>query len=122
MANVLGFFQFLIALIRDTSLTEWLLIGMLTFGLFVLYHAQNADDDFDLRHLIVDPSTNKVVLEKFAMFVALLFSSWGFVALTVKGMLSEWYFIGYMAAWAATRTFTGYIQAKKAPPPNEPPK
>lgn len=109
------------SLLRAMGLIEWLLLGMLTFALYVLYHAQNENDEFDLRHLVVDPSTNKVILEKFAMFGAFIFSSWGFVALTVKGTLSEWYFIGYMAAWAATRSFTGWVASKKGTP-NEPPK
>lgn len=118
MKDVLAY---VVALFKQLGPIEWLLVFMLAMALYMLHRAQSEDDDFDLRHLVSDPGTGKIVLEKFTMFGAFVFSSWGFVALTMKGVLSEWYFIGYMAAWAATRSFTGWVQSKKATS-NEPPK
>jgi hypothetical protein len=99
---------------------EWLLIIMLLCFMYVLYRAQMADDNFDLRHLVADPSTDKLVLEKFCLFGAFIISSWGFVALIWKNAITEWYFIGYMASWAASRSFSGWLRYKGTG--HEPPK
>lgn len=112
----------LVKLLSTLGWLEWLLIGMLAFALFVIFYAHRDDaSSFNLEHLVVDPSTGSIVLEKFTMFGAFIISSWGFVALIVKGAMTEWYFIGYMAAWAATRGFTGWFSSKKAQSNASPP-
>ena len=101
---------------------EWLLMLMIFLGVFLLWRAhRNKDSAIDLELLFVDPVTKALSLEKFTMFWAFIFSWWGCVALVVKGILSEWYFIGFMGAWAATRGFFSWLELRKGnnnvPPP-----
>lgn len=102
-----------IGLLKQIGPLEWLLIFMLSFGLWVMWRGHAGDSPMNARHLVVDPATGHIVLEKFVMLGAFLISSWGFVALVYHKQLSEWYFIGYMAAWAATRSFTSWMRTKK---------
>jgi len=90
-----------------------LLLGVMMFaGAWVLYQAHKGPSNFNLRHLIADPVTDKVVLEKAASLGAFLVSSWGFIALIHYKLMSEWYFVGYMVAWAGARPLTMYMAKK----------
>ena len=72
---------------------------------YLLYRAQTKEDKFDLRDLIVEKETGRVSLSRFGQFVALLVSTWGFVALTLHDKLTEWYYASYMMIWAAAEGF-----------------
>lgn len=71
------------------------------------------DNKFDLLDLVSD-GQGKLSLFKTGQLVALLVSTWGFVALTRAGLLSEWYFAGYMLAWAGANIAKLAIDANKA--------
>lgn len=91
---------------------ELLLGVMMLAGAWVIRQAHNGPSNFNLRHLIADPVTDKVVLEKAASLGAFLVSSWGFIALIHYKLMSEWYFVGYMVAWAGARPLTLYAAKK----------
>lgn len=82
---------------------------------WILYRLQKRDDQFDLKHLLVDSNTNRVSLQKTGQLVALLFSSWAFVYETRSGRLTEWLFIGYMVAWSGANLASKYIDSKATP-------
>jgi hypothetical protein len=94
---------------------EFLLLLFLASVTFILWQAnRSSTSKIDLDDLFVDPVTGKLVLEKFILLGAFVFSSWGLIALITKGVLSEWYFVGYMAAWVASRGTYMWLTSKGA--------
>ena len=78
-------------------------------------------NQIDIKDLIcTDGRLNE---HKFMRFTAFVVSTWGFVYLIVDQRFSEWYFAGYMAAWAGNALFEKWIENKKASsgPTNPPP-
>lgn len=66
---------------------------------------------FDIADLMTD-AAGKVSLFKTGQLIALLASTWGFVVLTRAEKLTEWYFAGYMLAWAGANIAKVAIDAK----------
>jgi hypothetical protein len=96
--------------------TAVLIIGTLVVLVSAWLWQRRTDNKFDLLDLISD-ETGKLSLSKTGQFVALLVSTWGFVALTRAGNLTEWYFMAYMAAWAGANIARQVIESKtKAAP------
>lgn len=87
------------------DLMTLVLIVVIIVLIYLLYSAQKKPDKFDLRDLIVEKETGRVSLSRFGQFVALLVSTWGFVALTLHDKLTEWYYASYMMIWAAAEGF-----------------
>lgn len=105
--------KWFITILNSIGPIEFLLGVLMFFCLYVFVQGhKDPSTAFNARHLIADPITEKVVLEKFLMLGAFLISSWGFVALVYYKLLTEWYFIGYMAAWASTRGIALLISKK----------
>jgi len=72
---------------------------------------RNPDVKFDLIDLISD--NGKLSLFRTGQLVALLTSTWGFIALTRAGTLTEIYFLTYMAAWAGANIASKALDARK---------
>ena len=51
---------------------------------------------------------------KLSHIVALILSSWAFIHLTLKGTLSEWYFLTYMSVWVLQRSYSKWIDMKSS--------
>ncbi len=81
-------------------------------GAYVLWRLQHSREGFDLADLIIDKYSGRVSLGKFGQLIALMVSTWGFVHLTVSEKLTEFYFIGYMAAWAGAHVASMAVKAK----------
>ena len=47
---------------------------------------------------------------------AFVVSSWGFVYMTSADKMTEWYFLGYMAAWVSNALFSSYLASKDTKP------
>lgn len=60
---------------------------------------QNSQSTIDLADLVT--IGGRLNERKVTRFGAWIVSTWGFVYLIVTGKLTEWYFVGYMAAWVA---------------------
>lgn len=88
------------------SISCWILI-------FLLIKAQQSPISFELRDLLRSQVTGKVSLAKFGQFIALLVSTWGFIALTLNDKLTEWYFTSYMAVWAAAEGLRKWKETKE---------
>ena len=88
------------------------------------FHRDKANK-VDLKDLICHEG--QINEAKFCRFGAFVVSTWGFVYLVLTAKLGEWYFAGYMAAWAGNALLGKYLEIKKmeittAPPtPQLPP-
>lgn len=83
------------------------------WGLVILFLWHRHPDAFDLRHLLTDSRSNRVSLRKCGQLFALLLSSWVLIHETRAGRLSEWLFIGYLAAWTGANLAAKWIDTKK---------
>lgn len=64
---------------------------------------------FNLTELVTDSRTHRVSLSKCGQLFALLVSTWILIHETRAARLSEWLFIGYMAAWAGANSINKAI-------------
>lgn len=87
--------------------------------LILLYLWQREKDSFDIRHLIVDSSSERVSLFKLGQLVALVVSTWALVHETRRGFLTEWLFAVYMLSWTGANIANKVTEKYKS---LEPPK
>jgi len=89
-----------------------LLIIVVIFLLILLWFwHRNSNNNIDLKDLIC--SRGKIDEKKFVRFGAWIVSTWGFVYLIVEERFSEWYFMGYMAAWVSNAILDKYLNKPK---------
>ncbi len=100
--------------IGSLPMMELVLFGALTFIIVVLIYIQTRKDSLDLRWLILDDVTQRPSLNKIGQGLALIVSTWGFLVLVERNLLTEFYFTGYMAVWAGSTVLSQYV-ASKAP-------
>lgn len=100
--------------IESLPIMETLLFGTLTFLLLVLFYIQTRKDSLDLRYLILDSKTKKPSIHKIGQGLALVVSTWGFLVLIERNLLTEFYFTGYMVTWAGTSALNKWIDNKKS--------
>ena len=86
-----------------------IVVGLLLFVLYVWH--KDSESRIDLKDLIC--SEGKLDEKKFVRFGAWIVSTWGFVYLIVEERFSEWYFMGYMAAWVGNAIFDKYLNKPK---------
>ncbi len=91
----------------DIPLMQWGLFVLIVGFVSALVYIQMCKDHIDLRWLILERS-NKPSAVKIAQLTALIVSTWGFVVLTLKGQLSEGYFVGYMVCWSGSAAVEAY--------------
>jgi len=89
-----------------------LLVFLVVFVMMMYRLSKSESSKFFYDQLFVDKdgvaSTSKI-----AHLVVLTVSTWGFVHLTLKGELSEWYFLAYITIWVAQRGFTKWVDMHK---------
>ncbi len=92
----------------DNAILWMLLIITFLVSLFLMIKWQlTPDNGFDLKDLIC--TNGRLSSSKVARFGAFIVSTWCFIYLTANDKLSEWYFMGYMAAWVSNALFSRYI-------------
>ncbi len=69
---------------------------------------QRNHPNFDLSDILTGDN-GRVSLSKLGQATALVVSTWGFISLVAQGKLTEFYFVGYMVAWSATRLTNQYL-------------
>lgn len=69
---------------------------------------------------LLDKDTNEPSLGRVGQFIALLTSTWGFIALTIDGKLSEWYVTAYMLVWAGAQAASLALKIKGQQPEVKP--
>lgn len=82
------------------------LVVLVLLGMLWAFH-RDQNSDLDLRDLIC--YRGQLNQGKFMRFGAWIISTWGFVYLIMDQKLSEWYFAGYMAAWAGNALISKYL-------------
>lgn len=98
--------------------TVLIIVVVLLLGILYAWH-KDSDSKIDLKDLIC--REGKLDEKKFVRFGAWIVSTWGFVYLIVEERFSEWYFMGYMAAWVGNAIFDKYLNRPKEPSvPNVP--
>lgn len=73
----------------DASLVALTLMFLVVVLTVVSWHRNKPG--FDLSQCIVDSVTQRIVPEKVGYMTVLALMSWGFVALTLQGKMTEWY-------------------------------
>jgi hypothetical protein len=76
---------------------------------------RDKNNRFDLLDLI-SGDDGKLSLMRTGQLVALLVSTWGFVSLVRAEKLTEFYFTGYMLAWAGVNLASKALDIKKGQP------
>jgi hypothetical protein len=105
--DILGF-------VSTVDFTGVVLLVFLVVFIWMLYRLSKSESSkFFYDQLFVDKdgvaSTSKI-----AHLIVLTVSTWGFVHLTLKGELSEWYFLAYITIWVAQRGFTKWVDMQQA--------
>lgn len=102
------------------------LICIVVIALLILWNIQrDKDNQVDIKDLIC--RDGRIDEGKFMRFTAFVVSTWGFVYLIIDQRFSEWYFAGYIAAWAGNALLGNYLALRadningSSPPPNPPP-
>ncbi len=102
-----------LALIQtDTGMALLLTVVVLVLLGMVFYFHRDPSSKFDLRDLIC--YRGELNQGKFMRFGAWIISTWGFVYLVLDQKLTEWYFAGYMAAWAGNALISKYLDRDRA--------
>lgn len=100
------------------------LIVIVVLSLAFIWNIQrDRENQVDIKDLIC--SDGRINEAKFMRFTAFVVSTWGFVYLIVDQRFSEWYFAGYMAAWAGNALLHKWLTIKQGtsgPTPPPPPR
>lgn len=89
------------------GMTAALIIFIFVFAAIIWNIQRDNNNRVDIKDLIcTDGQLNE---HKFMRFTAFLVSTWGFVYLIVDQRFSEWYFAGYMAAWAGNALINKWL-------------
>jgi hypothetical protein len=86
----------------DPSLVALVLMAALVVSVVWSWHTNKALD-FHLQQVLVDSVTGKIAIEKVGYMTALAIGTWGFVAMMLKGSMTEWYFTSYMGVFVLGR-------------------
>ena len=77
----------------------------------------------DFFPFLRDKGTNFPSLGRQGQYVAMIVSTWGFMWLTIHDKMTEWFFVGYMFAWAGAQYASLRLKAlapdKPKPPAEE---
>ncbi len=90
--------------------TVLIIVVVLLVGILYAWH-KDSESKIDLKDLIC--KDGHLDEKKFLRFGAWIVSTWGFVYLIVEERFSEWYFMGYMAAWVGNAIFDKYLSKKE---------
>lgn len=96
------------------------LIVIVILSLAFIWNIQrDRDNHVDIKDLIC--SDGRINEAKFMRFTAFVVSTWGFIYLIVDQRFSEWYFAGYMAAWAGNALLNKWLTIKQGNQTPDPP-
>lgn len=96
-----------------------LILIVIVAGMFIWNIQRDKDNTVDIKDLICQDG--RINEAKFMRFTAFVVSTWGFVYLIVDQRFSEWYFAGYMAAWAGNALVNKWLNMKQASQTSAPP-
>lgn len=96
-----------------------LIVLVVLAALFIWNIQRDKDNTVDIKDLIC--TNGRINEAKFMRFTAFVVSTWGFVYLIVDQRFSEWYFAGYMAAWAGNALLNKWLTIKEGNQTSDPP-
>lgn len=103
-----------ISFIAQIDYSAMLIFMLLSLIGFMLWKMNNSSTSkFDFVDLIIDADSKKASTSKIALLFSLIISSWAFIHLTLKNLLTEWYFFGYMSIWVLNKGFNKWVDVKK---------
>lgn len=85
-----------------------LLIAIIIFGM-LMYRLNKSDSSKFFYDQLFIEKDGTASTSKLAHVVALFLSSWAFIHLTLKGTLTEWYFLTYMSVWVLQRSYSKWV-------------
>lgn len=93
----------------ETTTGMGIILGLTVLALLgILWNFQrDTDNSVDIKDLICHKG--QLHQGKFMRFGAWIVSTWGFIHLIMDHKISEWYFAGYMAAWAGNALISKYL-------------
>lgn len=94
----------------QVAMSSVLMLVVLFLVLLLWVWHRNSESNVDLKDLVC--SNGRIDEKKFVRFGAWIVSTWGFVYLIVEERFSEWYFMGYMAAWVGNAILDKYLTKK----------
>ena len=98
--------------LNSVSLLELSLLLVFIILAILLVYIQCKKDALDLRWLILDETTKQPSIHKIGQGLALAVSTWGFIELTLKGSLTEFYFTGYISVWVGSVAIDKFLANK----------
>ena len=104
----------LVALLNELDFMQWLLVIMLASFMGLLLYCQMQKDEFDLRHLFVNPTTGKIDRDAFVFVGGWLVASWIMIYYASNLKLNEWWIALYMGLCMAPKLVAMFINAKFA--------
>lgn len=112
MENLLATIKPALLYIASADYTGVILFCMIiVFGIMIYRLNKSDSSKFFYDQLFVDKD-GTASTSKLAHITALFLSSWGFIHLTLKGALTEWYFLTYMTVWVLQRSYSKWIDLK----------
>jgi hypothetical protein len=97
---------------QNLPILESILFIVFISCICLLVYAQTREDKFDLRWFILDDVTKRPSIYKVGQAIALTVSTWGFVVLVERNLLTEMYFSLYMGIWAGSTALNRFMDAK----------
>ena len=97
---------------KPSDIFMWVLLFMLMIfliGLLWSWHKAK-NNNFNLMDAIT--IDGKLDESKMTRFIAFIISTWGFIFLMITEKFTEWYFMGYMAAWVGNALFNRYLRQR----------
>lgn len=102
----------MIALLQELDFMQWLLVCGLGLFVALLLWSQIQDDKFDLRHLIVNTTTDKIDRDAFVFVGGWIVASWIMIYYASNLKLNEWWIALYMGLCMAPKLVAMFITAK----------
>lgn len=113
MENFLSYATPVLKYIAAADYTGIILLVFLIFALFLLVRLSKSESSkFFYDQFFLDDQ-GKASTSKLAYLSALTVSTWAFIHLTLKGTLTEWYFLTYMTVWVLQRSYSKWIDLQK---------
>lgn len=97
---------------RTEVLIMWLFLAVLLVGIYLMLRAWDQDKTNNIVISDLVCIDGRISESKLARFGAFIISSWAFVFLIITEQMTEWFFMGYMAAWVSNAIFSKYIDKK----------
>lgn len=88
-------------------------MGFGNLGFIIVLAKWHVDDgEFDFRRALLDPLTDAISFTRLGQLTALVASTEVMFYLAVKDRLAEWFFLGYMGAWAGVAIYGKWQDSK----------